>query len=81
MTYIDFRKKIATDKEFAAKFAECKTPEALVEAAAKEGYEFTVEDINENTELLPEELELAAGGWAIGSKNWFVSPYGIVVKE
>ena len=80
MTYIDFRKKIATDNEFAAKFTECKTPEALVEAAAKEGYTFTVADINEQTELLPEELELAAGGWAIGGKNWFVTGHTIATK-
>ena len=81
MNYMDFRKKLIADADFAAKFAGCKSPEALVEAAAKEGYSFTVEDINTNTELLPEELEKAAGGSWIASSDWFVGDDAIVTKN
>ena len=81
MNYMDFRKKIATDKEFAAKFTDCKSPEALVETAAKEGYSFTVEDIKSNTELLPEELEKAAGGSWIVSSSWVIGSDFIVTEE
>ena len=62
MNYLDFRRKLAADPEFGAKFKDCRTPEALVEAAAKEGFEFTLDDIRNNTEILPEELENVAGG-------------------
>lgn len=62
MDYTDFRKKLATDRDFAAKFIEYNTPEALVKAAAAEGYTFTVEDIKNNTDILPEELKIASGG-------------------
>ena len=78
MNYMDFKKKVLSDETFAAKFADCKTPEDLVAAAAKEGYTFTVEDIKNNTELLPEELENAAGGWGIASKHWFAGGHGII---
>lgn len=61
MDYTDFRKKIAADKDFKAKFTACKTCEDLVSAAAAEGYFFTAEDIRNNTEILPEELENVAG--------------------
>ena len=72
MNYIDFRKKLATDKSFGAKFADCKTPAALIEAAAKEGFTFTEDDIKNNTDVLPEELEIAAGGSCIVYSDWFV---------
>ena len=78
MNYMDFRKKLIADADFAAKFASCKSPEALVEAAAKEGYSFTVEDIKSNTELLPEELEKAAGGSWIAADDWFVGDEYII---
>ena len=60
--YIDFRKMLATDADFGKKFSGCKTPAELIKAAAAEGFAFTEEDIKNNTELLPEELEKAAGG-------------------
>ena len=60
--YRDFRAKLATDRDFAAKFKDCATVEALVEAAAREGYGFTAEEVRNNTEILPEELALTAGG-------------------
>ena len=69
MDYMDFRKKLATDRDFAAKFIEYNTPEALVTAAAAEGYIFTAEDIKNNTNILPEELSIAAGG--INAANTF----------
>ena len=62
MNYMDFRKKLAGDAAFRAKFDGCKTLEALIEAAAREGYSFTADEVRDNTELLPEELMTAAGG-------------------
>lgn len=62
MNYMDFRKKLAQDAAFRAKFDGCKTLEALIEAAAREGYSFTAEEVRNDTELLPEELTTAAGG-------------------
>ena len=62
MNYMDFRKRVAGDAAFRAKFDGCKTLEALIEAAAREGYSFTVDEVRNNTELLPEELMTAAGG-------------------
>ena len=59
---MDFKKKLLADNEFAAKFADYKTVEALIEAAAKEGYTFTAEDMK-NAEILPEEIEKVAGGF------------------
>lgn len=64
MNFRDFRRKLATDRAFAKQFDDCQTPEALIEAAAREGYQFTAEDIKNDTELLPEEVALAAGGIA-----------------
>ncbi len=72
--FVDFRKAVVADDDFAKKFAACKTAEALVEAAAKEGFIFTVEDIKNNTELLPEELAKSAGG------GWFVT-YSTIVSS
>jgi len=59
---MDFRKRMAGDAAFRAKFDGCETLDALIEAAAKEGYTFTAEEVRNNTELLPEELTTAAGG-------------------
>ena len=62
MNYMDFREKLAQDAAFRAKFDGCETLDALIEAAAKEGYTFTAEEVRSNTELLPEELTTMAGG-------------------
>jgi len=62
VNYMDFRKRMAGDAAFRAKFDGCETLDALIEAAAKEGYTFTAEEVRNNTELLPEELTTAAGG-------------------
>lgn len=78
MNYAEFRQKLVADKDFAGKFAGCKSPADLVAAAAKEGFTFTEADIKNNTELLPEELEKAAGGSWIASSDWFVGEGYIV---
>ena len=62
MGYIAFRKKMATDSDFARKFADCKTPADVIRMAGAEGYTFTEDDIRNNTDLLPEEIANAAGG-------------------
>ena len=62
MNYMDFREKLAQDAVFRAKFDGCETLDALIEAAAKEGYTFTAEEVRNNTEFLPEELTTAVGG-------------------
>ena len=78
MNYTDFRKKLVADADFAKKFAGCKTPADLIKAAAAEGFAFTEDDIKNNTDLLPEELEKAAGGSWIASADWFVGGGAIV---
>lgn len=62
MNFTDFKKKLFADKDFAKKFEGIKDPAELVKAAAAEGFTFTVEDMKNNTDLLPEELEQTAGG-------------------
>ena len=69
MNYVDFRKRLAGDAAFRAKFEGCETLDALIEAAAREGYSFTADEVRNNTELLPEELTTAAGG--INAANAF----------
>lgn len=63
--YMDFRKKMATDRSFAAKFKDCRTVEDVVAAAGREGFRFTAEEVRNNTEILPEELTTVAGGVSI----------------
>ena len=63
MDYMDFRRRLVKDAAFRAKFDGCETLEALIEAAAREGYSFTAEDVRNNTELLPEEVATVAGGF------------------
>lgn len=60
--YMDFRKKLVNDRDFAAKFKDCHTVEDLVAAAGREGFRFTAEEVRNNTEILPEELATVAGG-------------------
>ena len=76
MNLIDFRKRMATDATFAAGFAGCKTVDELVRAAADKGYIFTAEEMTTSTDVLPEELEMAAGGMGYQGTyalNWFNS--------
>ena len=60
--YMDFRKKLVNDRDFAAKFKDCHTVEDLVAAAGRESFRFTAEEVRNNTEILPEELATVAGG-------------------
>jgi predicted ribosomally synthesized peptide with nif11-like leader len=69
----DFKEKVASDEAFAAKFENVKSAEELVEIAAKEGFTFTVADVNENSELIDAELEAVAGGRTILAKGRFVT--------
>ena len=81
MNYIDFRKKLVADDDFAKKFSGTKNPAELIKLAAAEGYTFTEDDIKNNTELLPEELEKSAGGSWIGGPDWFVAPVAIITPN
>jgi predicted ribosomally synthesized peptide with nif11-like leader len=69
----DFKEKVAADEAFAAKFKDVKSAEELVELASKEGFSFTVADVNENSELIDAELEAVAGGRTILAKGRFVT--------
>ena len=66
MDYMDFRRRLVKDAAFRAKFDNCETLDALIEAAAREGYVFAAEEVRNNTKLLPEELATAAGGGNFG---------------
>ena len=72
MDFLDFRRKIVADRVFASKFVNCRTPQALIEAARLEGFNFTEEDMKNNTDLLPEELEAMSGGVFDESQLWFL---------
>ncbi len=73
MDYMDFRRKIVSDRLFASKFVNCRTPQTLIEAAKVEGYSFTEEDMKNNTDLLPEELEAMSGGAVTENQLWFLN--------
>ncbi len=77
----EFKEKLMADEEFAAKFKDVKTVEELIEKASKEGYEFTAEDVQSNVELSDDELESAAGGFAIFAKGWFVVKGGSIMAD
>ncbi len=68
----EFKEKVTSDKEFAEKFKDVKTVEELIERAAKEGYEFTVEDVKNSVEISDEQLDDAAGGYTIFASGWFL---------
>ena len=59
---MNYVKRLAGDAAFRAKFEGCETLDALIEAAAREGYSFTAEEVRNDTDVLPEELSAAAGG-------------------
>ena len=65
MSFAEFKEKLLADPEFAKKFADIKSIDELVDAAAKEGYTFTAEDIKNGSELSDEEIESAAGGASV----------------
>jgi predicted ribosomally synthesized peptide with nif11-like leader len=68
-----FKEKIIKDEAFAKKFENVGTPEGLVSAAKAEGFDFTVEDVKNNTELTEIELSAVAGGASILAKTYFVT--------
>lgn len=72
--YMDFRKKLVNDRDFAAKFKDCHTVEDLVAAAGREGFRFTAEEVRNNTEILPEELATVAGGVSIAKDAFSSGP-------
>ena len=52
------------DEAFAKKFEGCKSAEDFVEVAKKEGYDITVDDIENGLELSDEDMvKVAGGGW------------------
>ena len=51
------------DEAFAKKFEGCKSAEDFVEVAKKEGYDITVDDIENDLELSDEDMAKVAGGW------------------
>ena len=69
----EFKEKIMGDQVFAAKFASVTGSDDLVALAAKEGFNFTADDIKNNTELTDAELNGVAGGAAILAKGKFVT--------
>ena len=73
MDYIDFRRRIVSDRKFASKFVNCRTPQTLIAAAKLEGFSFTEEDMRHNTDLLPEELEAMSGGTLSKADFWFLN--------
>jgi len=68
----DFKEKLIQDEAFAKKFEGADTPEKVVSIAKTEGFNFTVEDVKNNTELTDVELKAVAGGGSIAAKNYFV---------
>ncbi len=69
----EFKERIQNDEEYAQKFADVSSTEDLVKLASKDGYLFSVEDFENNTELTDAELEAAAGGRSPLAKNNFVT--------
>lgn len=77
----EFKEKIVADKDFAAKFENIETAEELVKKASEEGFNFTVDDVKKNTELIDEELETVAGGASIMAGTYFVGGSSIFAKS
>ena len=61
----EFKEKVVSDKEFAAKVKALKSLEEAVELGKSEGYSFTADDVKNNTELTEAELAAVAGGAGI----------------
>ena len=77
MNYADFKKKVKDDKSFAAKFKEVKNVDALVKAAAAEGYIFTADEVK-SEKLTIGDLDNVAGGSVIVVADWFAAGSKIV---
>ncbi len=81
MGWKEFKEKLMSDKEYAKKYADAETAEDVVEIASRDGYNFTAEDVKNNSELTEAELEAAAGGTTIDGKGIFVNGNSIFVKN
>ena len=57
-----FMNQVAESKELQAKIGEEIDTESLITLGVEQGFEFTVEDLQENAELSDEELDAVAGG-------------------
>jgi predicted ribosomally synthesized peptide with nif11-like leader len=75
-----FKEKIIQDEAFGQKFSEVQTPEELVTLAKAEGFDFSVDDVKNNTELTDAELSAVAGG-AIMANTYFVNKGGSVFAK
>ena len=58
-----FLNQVAESKELQAKIGEEIDTESLITLGVEQGFEFTVEDLQENAELSDEELDTVAGGF------------------
>ena len=57
-----FMNQVAGSEELQAKIGEEIDSDALIALGVEQGFEFTVEDLQENAELSDEELDAVAGG-------------------
>jgi predicted ribosomally synthesized peptide with nif11-like leader len=76
-----FKEKIIADEAFGKKFANVKTPEELVSLAKADGFDFTVEDIKNNTDLTDAELSAVAGGGSVFANTYFVTSGSVFAKS
>jgi predicted ribosomally synthesized peptide with nif11-like leader len=77
----EFKEKVIQDEGFAKKFSDVQSPEALVSLAKDNGFDFTVDDVKNNTELTETELNAVAGGASILANTYFVSPGSVFAKN
>ena len=70
----EFKEKVVSDKAFAEKVKALKSVEAAVDLGKAEGYEFTVDDVKNNSELTEAELAAVAGGGVAMAmaKAWYL---------
>ena len=66
----EFKEKLAQDAALAAEVKKCKNYDELIAFAAENGFSFTDEEIEALTDVAPEELAKAAGGFF----EWLVAP-------
>ena len=58
-----FMNQVAESEELQAKIGEEIDSDALIALGVEQGFEFTVEDLQENAKLSDEELDAVAGGY------------------
>mgnify|MGYP000152566963 CR=1 FL=1 len=69
-----FMNQVAESEELQAKIGEEIDSDALIALGVEQGFEFTVEDLQENAELSDEELDGVAGGISAGDTDVAASP-------